>query len=172
MVLLLLPVAFVLLQLDKLPTTDAQNITLFIFQWGLPFSAILWNLVPGDRKPREASYKAVELLFTVLMGACIAVHYASIVDWAVDGGSVNELHCVALRSQVKYMPAHFLLVDASVMMLACFLFVFGDGGGGPAVLFVLQTVLVGPGAAVLWYGLKREQRLMVAHPAASSLKAE
>ena len=160
MVLLLLPKFLVVLQLDKLPSSDAQNITIFLSQWGLPFSAVLWNLVPRDRKPPKDSHKAVQLLFTILMGVCTAVHYAAMVEWAVSGGSVDELRAVALRSQVKYMPAHFLLVDASVMTLACFLFVLGDGGVGPAVPFVLQIVLVGPGAAVLWYGLKREQRLM------------
>jgi hypothetical protein len=178
MMLVLLPVALVMLQLDKLPSVDAQNTALFIFQWGLPFSAILWNSVPRDRQPsQEASQKAVQLLFTMLLGMCIAVHYAAIVDWVVSGGSWDELRGVVLRSEVRYMPAHFLLVDACVMTLSCLLFVLGDGGVGPAVGFMVQTLVVGPGAAVLWYGLKREQRLQTgqhggASQASKVLKSE
>eukprot|EP00877_Chromochloris_zofingiensis_P002440 jgi/Chrzof1/12197/Cz06g24230.t1 len=138
-----------------------QDIIVVAFNLGLPLSAIIWTIVPA-RGPQGHQWAIT--MFYVLAVLTAAYHWYSVVD-VVQNSSWEEVKGVALRTQVKYMPAHFLLVDMSVLFLATCMFISGESGFGWVITVLGLTVLVGPGAAILHYGARRESQLARGQPA-------
>ncbi|KAK3814071.1 MAG: hypothetical protein J3Q66DRAFT_345554 [Benniella sp.] len=161
-----------------IPQSIALNVVLMISLWFIYsplswFFGVLMESAQGKVHDVHAAHvaeetKARQLVrdgFLLMAGLNAGLHCA--ISLAFWGGSTPFQHIVDAFSHsyrvehIDYAPAYFLMWDLFGAMGGSWLWIVTDTESiVDPVWFVLNSVLFSPGAALMWYAARREQRLM------------